>query len=79
MDIVVSILKQEREVWSYTDSVAVFINDTLMLGGLSELLHWAAESFHYQDCHSIDYYQKIATQAYDQHIASSEVWILNLL
>ena len=60
------------EVWAYQEPVAVFVEGELLLGGLSELLHWAAESFGYQDPRSLAEYQREAMQAYNDHISSTE-------
>ena len=60
------------EIWAYNDPVAVFIADQL-LGSLTEFLHWAADSFGYNDHKPIAMYQTVATQAYNDHICSPEV------
>ena len=53
--------------------MAVFVGGHLLLGGLAELLRWAAESFGYRDSLSLTDYQTKATQAYNDHISNPEV------
>ncbi|CAI8045293.1 Probable inactive peptidyl-prolyl cis-trans isomerase-like 6 [Geodia barretti] len=60
------------EAWGYEEPVAVFVGGHLLLGGLAELLRWAAESFGYRDSLSLTDYQTKATQAYNDHISNPE-------
>ena len=57
----------------YQEPLAVFVGGHLLLGGLAELLRWAAESFGYHDSLSLTDYQTKATQAYNDHISNPEV------
>ena len=66
------------EAWAYQEPVAVFIGVDFLLGGLPELLHWAAESFGYHDLCSLAEYQTQATQAYNDHISNPEVILSHL-
>ena len=66
------------EAWAYQEPVAVFIGVDFLLGGLPELLHWAAESFGYHDPCSLAEYQTQATQAYNDHISNPEVILSHL-
>ena len=50
--------------------MAVFIGGQLLLGGLAELLHWAAETFSYHDNKSLAEHEAAAVQAYNQHICN---------
>ena len=37
------------EAWTYQEPVAVFIDGRLLMGGVGELLSWAADTYCYQD------------------------------
>ena len=65
------------EVWAYQEPVAVFVEDKLLLGGLPELLTWAADSYCYHDNLSLADYEAVAIAAYNDHISRSEVIIYN--
>ena len=61
------------EAWAYQEPVAVFVGGDLFLGGLPQLLRWAAESFGYRDPLFLSDYQTKATQAYNYHISNTQV------
>ena len=61
------------EAWTYGEPLAVFIDKHLLLGGLSELLSWAADTYCYHDSLCLADYETVARDAYNQHISNPEV------
>ena len=61
------------EAWGYDEPVAVFIGGQLLLGGLTQLLLWAADTFCYHDNKSPADYEAVAVQAYNKHISNPQV------
>lgn len=37
------------EAWTYQEPLAVYIDGQLLMGGLGELVSWAADTYGYQD------------------------------